>query len=150
MPTTDPKKGAAVFEFYNGDKWIPLTKQTGNFLARKALRDRFGGVNVMTNFLGIDETPPLLERSFKIGTKLRRELRADIAMESIALMELSSLAEDIHAKTGEASQNTDLYMREFLGINKVLQSIHGELVNDSSKLTEINKRIEKESKNLNI
>ena len=25
--TTDPKKGATIFEFYNGDRWVPLTKQ---------------------------------------------------------------------------------------------------------------------------
>ena len=46
----DPKKGATVFEFYNGDKWVTLTKQTGEFLAPKTLRDRFGGVNTMKKF----------------------------------------------------------------------------------------------------
>ena len=40
-----------------------------------------------------------------------------------------------------SSQNTDLDMGEFLGINKALQSIQGELLNYTSKLTEINKRI---------
>ena len=40
--TTDPKKGAANFEFYNGnDRWVPLTKQTGEFFAPKTLRNRF-------------------------------------------------------------------------------------------------------------
>ena len=24
--TTDPKKGVTIFEFYNGDRWVPLTK----------------------------------------------------------------------------------------------------------------------------
>ena len=24
--TRDPKKGATIVEFYNGDKWVPLTK----------------------------------------------------------------------------------------------------------------------------
>ena len=33
--TTDPKKGATIFEFYNGDRWVPLTKQTGEFLHQK-------------------------------------------------------------------------------------------------------------------
>ena len=27
--TTDPKKGATNFAFYNGERWVPLTKQTG-------------------------------------------------------------------------------------------------------------------------
>ena len=48
-------------------------------------------------------------------------------MESIPPMEILSLVEDIHVKTREASQNADLDMREFLGIDKVLQSIQDEL-----------------------
>ena len=39
-------------------------------------------------------------------------------------------------------------MREFLGIDKALQSIQGELVNNTSKLTEINKRIQRDTKKL--
>ena len=69
-------------------------------------------------------------------------------MESIPLEKLSSLVEDIHIKTREASQNTDLHMREFLGINKALQSIQGQLLNNISKLTEIGKRIERGTKKL--
>ena len=56
-------------------------------------------------------------------------------MESIPPIELLSLVEDIHVKTREASQNTDLDMREFLGIDKALQSIQGELLNITSKLS---------------
>ena len=44
-------------------------------------------------------------------------------MESIPLEELSSLVEDIHAKTREASQTTNLDMPEFLGTDKALQGI---------------------------
>ena len=69
-----------------------------------------------------------------------------IEMESIPFMELSSLIEDIHVKTREVSQNTDLDMREFLGIDKALQGIQGELLNDTSKLTEINKHINSHQK----
>ena len=32
---TDHKKGATIFEFYNGDRWVPLTKQTGEFFWTK-------------------------------------------------------------------------------------------------------------------
>ena len=39
-------------------------------------------------------------------------------------------------------------MQEFLGINKALQSIKGELLNNTSKLTEINKRIKRDTKKL--
>ena len=68
-------------------------------------------------------------------------------MKSIPLEQLWSLAEDINVQTREASQNTNLDM-EFLGINKALQSIEGELLNNTSKLTDINKRIKRDSKKL--
>ena len=39
-------------------------------------------------------------------------------------------------------------MRELLGIDKALQSIQGELLNNASKLTEINKSIKRDTKKL--
>ena len=98
----------------------------------------------MKSVLNLDETPSALERSFKAATKLTFHLE----MESIPLEELSSSVKDIHVKTREASQNTDLDMREFLGIDKALQSIQGELLNNTSKLTEIDKRIKRDTKKL--
>ena len=112
------------------------------------MRDRSGGVNRMRIFLGIDKTPPAIERSFKVAIKLKRELPTDIEMENIPLEELSSLFEDIYARSREASQNTDLDMCEFLGIDKALQSIQGELLNNTSKLTEINERIKRDREKL--
>ena len=56
--------------------------------------------------------------------------------------------EDVHIKTREASQNTDLDMLELLGIDEALQSIQGELLNNTSKLTEINTHIKRDAKNL--
>ena len=58
------------------------------------------------------------------------------------------MVEDVHVEIRETSQNTDLDMREFLGIDKVLQRIQGELLNNTSKLTQINKRIERDTKKL--
>ena len=83
----------------------------------------------MKNFLGIDKTPPALERSFRAATKLRRELPTDLDMENMRLEKLLSLVDNVHVKTREASQNTYLDMREFLGIDTALQSIQGELLN---------------------
>ena len=97
--TTDPKRGATIFEFYNSDRWVPLTKQAGEFFAPKTLRSRFGGVNTVKNFLGIDRAYPALERSLSAATKLKAELPTYLEMESEPLEELSSLVEDIHAKT---------------------------------------------------
>ena len=142
------KEGATSFEFYNGDRWVPLTKQTAEFFAPKTLRDRFDGVNTTESFLGVDKTPPALERSFKAGTKLKSKLPTDIKMESIPIEELSSLVKDVHVKTRESSLNTDLDMRDYLGIDKTLQSKQVELLNNTSKLTEINKRIKKDAKKL--
>ena len=90
----------------------------------------------------------MLERLLSAASKISRELPTDIEMESIPLTKLSSLVKDIHAKTREAPQNTDLDMQEFLGIDKALQTIQGELLNNTSKLKEINKRIERDTKKL--
>ena len=54
-------------------------------------------------------------------------------MESVSLMELLSLAEDIHVKTREASQNTDFDMQKYLRSNNALQSLQGKLENNNSK-----------------
>ena len=98
--------------FLDGDKyWKSLTnKRTGEFLATKILREKFGGLNVMKNVLSLDEALSALEWSFKAATKLRRELTKDIEIESIPLIELLSLVEDIYVKTRETSQNTDFDM----------------------------------------
>ena len=91
---TDPKEGVTVFEFYNGDWWVPLTKQTGESFAPKTIRDWLGGLNTMKIFLGIDKTPLALEKSFKAATKLKTGLPKDLEMESIPLKKLSSLEGD--------------------------------------------------------
>ena len=102
----------------------------------------------MKKVLSLDETPSTVERSFKAASKLKSELPTDLQMERIRLKELSSLVEYIHIKTREASQNTNLDIREFLGMDKALQSIQGELLNNTSKLTEIDKRIQRDTKKL--
>ena len=50
----------------------------------------------MKHFLGVDKTPPALERSFKTATKHKGELPTSLEMESIPPEELSSLAQEIH------------------------------------------------------
>ena len=102
----------------------------------------------MKIFLGIYTTPTLLEKLISAASKLKAALPTDLQMESIPPIKLLSLVEDIHVKRREASRNTDLDMREFWGIDKALQSIQGELLNNTSKLTEINKRIKRDTKKL--
>ena len=74
---------------------------------------------------------PALELSSKNATKLKLELSTNIELQNVPLMEVSSLAEAIHVKARETSQNTNLDMPKFLGINKTLQSIKSELVNNT-------------------
>lgn len=102
--------------FDKKNEWVSWTKK---------LRDRFQ----INFFPGIDETPPPLVQTFKSATK--RKWKQPI--------ELSSLADDILVKI-QTSQNTDLDMRVFFGIDKTLQAIQSELVN-VWKITKIDKRI---------
>ena len=89
----------------------------------------------------------MLGSSFKAATKLIRESPTRITMETVPVMELySSLPEDIHVKIRETSQNTDLDIQELLMIDKLLQFIQGELVKNNSKLTKIDKCINKIAK----
>ena len=55
------------FSMVNSGK---LTLRTGEFLAEKTLKQKFGGLNIMKSVLSLDETPSTLERSFKAATKL--------------------------------------------------------------------------------
>ena len=102
----------------------------------------------MKSVLSLDETPSALGRSIKVTSMLKTELPTDLQIENIPVKELSSLTEKIYIKTREVSQQTLLDMREFLGIDKALQSIRGELLNNSSKLTEINQHIKRDTKKL--
>ena len=102
----------------------------------------------MKSVLSLDQTSSALEGLISAASKLKSELPTDLQMESIPLRELSSLVEDIHTKTREASQNIDLDMPEFLGIGMAVQSIQGELVNNTSKLTEIDKHIQRDTEKL--
>ena len=58
------------------------------------------------------------------------------------------MVDGIHVKTRKESQNTGLDMQEFLEIDKALQSIKDDLLNNMSKLTEINKSIKRDTKKL--
>ena len=113
MIKKNSKTGKTDLLFLDGNnQWQSLTnKRTGEFLAAKTLREKFGKLNIMKSVLSPDETPSALERSLKAATKLKAERPTDLEMESIPLKELLSLVKDIHVKTRKASPNTDLDMR---------------------------------------
>ena len=125
MIKKNSKTGNIEFLFLDADKhWQSLNnKRTGEFLAVKTLREKCGGLNIMKSVLSLDEKPSALERLIKATSNLKSDLPTDLQMESIPLKAFSSLVENIHIKTREASQNTNLDMREFLGIDKALQII---------------------------
>ena len=67
------KTGNIELLFLNADRhWQSLTsKRTGESLATKTSREKFGGLNIMKNVLNLDETPSALERFVKAETKLK-------------------------------------------------------------------------------
>ena len=143
---TNSKTGIIDLLCYNGENWVSLTNQrTGKFLAVSTLKTKFGGLTLMKNFLNLEQTPPSIDRSIKAANLLKSEIPTQTDIETIPPSDLSSVVEEIHIKTREASQNTDLHMREFLGIDKALQSINGELRNNTAKLSELDKRMTRDT-----
>ena len=57
----------------------------------------------MRNVFRLSETEVAIEFPFKAVNKLRLELLTDTEIKSMPIMELSSLAEDIHVNTQEVS-----------------------------------------------
>ena len=55
---------------------------------------------------------------------------------------------NVEHEVRETSQNTDLDMREMLGLDKALQRVQGELTNNLGKLTSINEHVEHEEQKL--
>ena len=86
MIKKNSKTGNIDLIFFDGNnQWQSFTnKRTGEFLAPKTLREKFGGLNTMKNFLGID-TPPVLERWISAASKLKSGLPTDLQMEGIPL-----------------------------------------------------------------
>ena len=146
---TNSKTGITDLLWYNGENWVSLTNQrTGEFLAVSTLKTKFGSLTLMKKFLNLEQTPPSIDRSIKASALLKSEKPTQTDIETIPLFDLSSVVEDIRIKTREGSQNTDLDMREFLGISKALQSINGELRNNTAKLSELDQQIKQDTAKL--
>ena len=146
---TNSKTGITDLLWCNGENWVSLTNQrTGEYLAVSTLKTKFGGLTPMNIFLNLEQTPPSIDRSIKAANLLKSEIPMQTDIENLSLFDLSSVVEDLRIKTREASQNTDLDMREFLGISKALQSINGELHNNTAKLSELDKRIKRDTSKL--
>ena len=144
------KTGNTELKFFNGQDWVLLTnKRTGEFLVKTSIERLMGGVNVMKNMLGLDETPSRLERSKTTARKLASIIPTDLQMDNISMEDLSRTITTVEHEVKEASQNTDLNMREMLGLDKVqVQRVQGELANNLGKLTSIKEHIEREEQKL--
>ena len=82
------------------------------------------------------------DRSKTAAKKLQEQLLTDLEMKNIQLQDLPTLAEQVHIATREAATNTDLDMREFLGIDKALRRVKGEIINNAPKVNELDKQLD--------
>ena len=124
------KTGVIILEFDKTGRgnWTNISdKRTGKPLAITTLKNKFGGVEAMKNFLGLDSTPIVLERSFNEAKKLSDKTPTEIEMHSMSNEKLLDSITKIQHATRDISSNTDLDMREMLGIDKALQRMSGEL-----------------------
>ena len=141
------KSVAVKLRFFNGETWVSLTnKRTGKFLAKSTLRNKFGGIERMKRILSIEREVTDPDKSFT--KKLQDQLPTDLEMKDIPLQNLSTLAEQVHVATREAATNTDLDTREFLGIDKALRCVQGEIINNTAKLSELDKQLAREQEKL--
>ena len=113
-------------------EYANISKSDGTFLAESTLRNRLGAP-LARSLLGIET------RESKKSRILLKKL--DIEMDKLPPQKLE---EDINEVMNSIGTNTDLDMREFLGINKALTRIQGELANNAGKLTEIDAHIARE------
>ena len=143
------KSGAEKFSFYNGEDWVSLTnKRNGKFLSKITIRNKFGGIERMKRILTIEGDIPDFNKSVTFAKKLQEQLPTDLEMEDIPLLDLGNLAEQVHIATREAATNTDLDMREFLGIDKALRRVQGEIINNTAKLSELDKKLARDREKL--
>ena len=105
--------------------------QDGDFHAKSTMQDVFGGIKKMKNILVIEGDTPDLDLSGAAKKqqeqtateKLKKKLPTDLEIESIPMKDLSTFAEQVHVAMREAVTNTDLNMKEFLGINKAFRRV---------------------------
>ena len=125
--------GYLQFEKSPGE-YVSVTRSNGELLAASTLRNRLGAA-LARSLLGV-ETP---SSSKSYPRVLLKDL--DIEMDEIPPQRLEKVINEV---MNSVSTNTDLDMREFLGIDKALTRIKGELVNNAGKLTEIDAHLARE------
>ena len=121
-------------------EFVNTTKSNGELLAASTMRTRLGA-SLARELLGI-ETPPSVRSRSQV---LFQDIPTEIEMDDLSPERLDEVIDEI---TRDISTNTDLDMREFIGIDKALTRIKEELENNAEKLTEIDKHIVREQRKL--
>ena len=126
------ENGFNVLYYEKNGKWYSLMKKTdGDFRTPEQINKVINKTNLRQLGLTVKELDKVVPT--------QREI------EEIPLEDLGKIASDINDVLGEPSQ---LPIRELLGLDKALQRFSGEIVNGTSKLTEIKKHLEKENRKL--
>ena len=121
-------------------EFVNITKSNGEFLAESTMRTRLGA-SLARTLLGI-ETPSSVRSQTRI---LSEEMPTELEMDDLTPQRLEEVIDEVSRSIGT---NTDLDIREFLGIDKALTRVKGELENNAGKLTEIDEHLEREEKKL--
>ena len=114
------------------EEYTNVTKSNGEFLAESTLRSRLGA-RLAQRLLGI-ETPKTAKNRYK---SMLNELPTELEMEDLAPQKLLNVLTEVVT----VATNTDLDMREFGGIDKALTRMKGELLNNASKLSEVDEQL---------
>ena len=145
----DTKTNRTMLYFLKDGSEVRLTKKKGEFKAPTEISRIMGGLAAMKGMLGLDETPPLLEKSIQEAARSREAARdlnktipTDLELDSIPLEDLNGRIHDVDSALQEASKDTGLPVRELLALDKTLQRIQGELANNVGKLGKIQAYIE--------
>ena len=116
------EKGRNQLYYIKNDKEYSLTKKNGEFRSQRTINTIINpsekSILVVSKIL--DDTPTMIEMQTMTGEQI---------------------IETVNALSRDIAINTDLEMREILGLDKALTRFKGELVNNASKLTEIDEQI---------
>ena len=121
-------------------EYANISKANGEFLAESTMRTRLGA-SLARELLGI-ETPSSVRSRSRV---LIQDIPTELEMDDLTPQRVE---ETINEVMHSVSTNTDLDMREFLGIDKALTRIQGELANNAGKLTEIDAHIAREQEKI--
>jgi len=143
------KLGFTILEFDKtgqGD-WVNLTnKRTGEFLKVSSLKNAFGGSIAMQSMLGLEITPPQVEKSLSQVRSVLDRTPTELEMQEMSNEQLIDKIPEIQQLTRDIETNTDFdddqNMRDIKGLNKALQTLRGELKIGVAKLDYVDKQIE--------